>query len=265
MVVKLGDCVKLEDLFKAPKFGGKISPLYDKITGGAIKGQVHLFAAGSGVGKTRTGVSVCCELLKQGWSVGYLTFEQTKEQIAELIIKNFDDDAETGFELCKDLPCYIRRFENSSVESVINILRAFKGYDAVIFDYLALPEEAVAESFNASVTGLRFIKKIKDVAEQNNQFIFCLAQAKNKEAARLTEFASTANIWISQQLVNPVEVAVIANRAGIDLLQLDFIKVRYPRGHSRCRVIREFDFKHCKGTDLDLLDETGGKVEDGMD
>lgn len=259
MVVKLGKCVKFEDLFQTPRFGGKISELYDKITGGAIKGQVHLFAAGSGVGKTRTGVSVCCELLRQGWSVGYLTFEQSKEQIAELIVDNFAENStrKEAFDEISELPCYIKRFDNSSVDKVIDTINLFEGYDAVIFDYLALPEDVQAESFNASVTGLRMIKRIKDIAEKHNQFIWCMAQAKNKEKAKNLDFASTSNIWISQQLVNPVEVAVIANRVDKSLLQLDFIKVRYPRGYSRCRLLREFDYKTCKCTDIDLQDEMG--------
>lgn len=264
MVVKLGSCVKYEDLFKAPRYGKHISEYYDKITGGAIEGQVHLFVAGSGVGKTRTGISVCCELLEQGWSVGYLTFEQSKEQIAEMIVDHFKGDGtrEQSFDRIKDLPCYIKRFENTSSDSVLATIEQFKGYNAVIFDYLALPEESPAESFNASVTGLRMIKRIKDIAERNNQFIWCMAQGKNKEPSNIDAFASVDNIWISRQLINPVEVAVIANKVEKDLLQLDFIKVRYPRGYSRCRVLRNFDYKTCRSTDISILDEMGEQLDE---
>lgn len=258
MVVELGKCVKFEDLYKMPFYGKHISDLYDKVTGGAIKSQVHLFVAGSGVGKTRTGVSVCCELLKQGWSVGYLTFEQTKEQIAELIVDHFVEEGsskEQTFDKIKNMPCYIKRFENDSMENIINVVNQFKGYDAVIFDYLALPDDSPAESFNASVTGLRIIKQIKKIAETNNQFVLCMAQGKTKEDTQT--FSSVDDIWISRQLVNPVEVAVVANKVDKELLQLDFIKVRYPRGYSRCRLLRNFNYKICKSTDIQLMSETG--------
>ena len=263
MVVELGKCINFEDLYKTPYFGKHISDLYDKVTGGAIKSQVHLFVAGSGVGKTRTGVSVCCELLKQGWSVGYLTFEQTKEQIAELIIDHFaagECSKEQTFDKIKNMPCYIKRFENNSIDNVIAVINQFKGYDAVIFDYLALPDESPAESFNASVTGLRIIKQIKKIAEENNQFIWCMAQGKTKEDK--DAFSSVDDIWISRQLINPVEVAVVANKVNKELLNLDFIKVRYPRGYSRCRLLRSFDYKTCKATDVELMTETGEKLDD---
>ena len=62
--------------------------------------------------------------------------------------------------------------------------------------------------------------------------------------------------------MNPVEVAVIANKVNKDLLQLDFIKVRYPRGYSRCRVLREFDYKTCKASDISIMDEMGEQINE---
>ena len=87
-------------------------------------------------------------------------------------------------------------------------------------------------------------------------------EAKGKTKEDKDAFSSVDDIWISRQLINPVEVAVVANKVNKELLNLDFIKVRYPRGYSRCRLLRSFDYKTCTATDVELMTETGEKLDD---
>lgn len=259
---KFSDFISKDVLFKTPEKGLIISELYDKVTGGAIKGQTHLFIAGSGAGKTRTGVGVACDLLRQGWKVVYLTFEQSPVQIAELVLANFNNsktDAINAYDMVKDLPLAIKSFETTNKETIVNTIGSYSNADALIIDYLCLPDDCRNDGTETSGILRSMMKDIKTNGEKNNQFIFCLMQGKEKDDI---SFASRDNIWGSRQVINPVEVAVIANRRDKNLIDLDFIKVRYSRiSGFKIRLKRTMFYETSKYEDLGLFDENDKELD----
>lgn len=264
-VIRFGERIKYEDLFKKPKQGASTGGLLlDKAIGGAIKGSVCLYCMPTGQGKTRTGVGVACELLRQGLSVAYLTFEQKKEDIAELVLRNFarsETDMRKVYDSIVDLPLFIYQFSNATVEGVKSVICGVKPFDAVIIDYLALPDECVAEAYSASVIAKRMAYTVKAAAETNNQFIFCMAQAKPKNKENEEKFSTIDDIWISKTMPNPVDVCIIANKVSQNLVNLDIVKNRN-RKWNHVRIRREMNYETCSFNDISWEYENGECVVD---
>lgn len=223
--MKLSDIIKKEDLFKNPEVGFRIGEYYDKITHGAIKGQTHVLIGGSGTGKTHMGVFMACSLLKQGLSVGYLTFEQSPEQIVEMVLANYHGKREGSIEewsTVGELPLCVRRFDTGTKESIEMAVKGLSCLDAIVLDYLCPPDDCT----ETEASSLRIIMKdLKNWCEEHNQFFFCLMQGRQRDAV---SFSTTEQIVGSRQVINPVEVAIIMNKSDEDgSLELDFIKNRY--------------------------------------
>lgn len=264
-IIKFGDRIKYEQLFKKPKQGASTGGvLFDRATGGAIKGSVCLYCMPTGQGKTRTGVGIACNLIREGLSVAYLTFEQRPEDIAELVLKNFQEDGETYGEVydrLKELPLFIYQFRNDSVESVTNAVKAVKPFDAVIVDYLALPDDQVPEAYSASVVAKRMAYTMKNTAEKHNQFFFVMAQAKPKKKGDEEKFSTIDDIWISKTMPNPVDVCIIANKVDKSLINIDIVKNR-SRKWNHVRIRREMEYETCRFTDISWEYENGEEVND---
>ena len=269
----VADCVKRKDLWKTPRRGGHISKYWDYVTGGAIKGEVHMLVAPSGGGKTRTGIEVACNLLDENWKVCYMTFEQTKEEIYEMVLLHYASGdyslakSDEMWDNLKDRIFEVREFENDDRNHVVDQLKHLGKYNAIIFDYVAPPDNCPLGGPEMSTTMRLMCKDIKDVATKNNQFIFCMSQGRDapppKGADGDVPFSDVSDIWCSAQMITPLNVVCVqkSSRFEADEKYLDFIKVRKPlNGVSKCRIVRRYDFAALKSDDVKLLDSQGGTI-----
>ena len=266
-------CVKRKDLWKIPRKGGHVSKYWDYVTGGAIKGEVHMLVAPSGGGKTRTGIEVACNLLDEGWKVCYLTFEQTKEEIYEMVLLHYADGdytmakSDMTWELIKDKVFAVREFENDDKDRVIDMLNHLGNYDALILDYVAPPDNCPLGGPEMSTTMRLMCKGIKDAATKNNQYVFCMAQGRDAQPPKGIDgdvpFSDVSDIWCSAQMITPLNVVCIQKSSRFDANEkfLDFVKVRKPlNGVSKCRIVRKYDFAALKSEDTQLRDICGGVI-----
>ena len=268
-VNKFGDVCDRNMLWKTPVMGGPVSKYWDFVTGGAIKGQVHMLVAPSGGGKTRTGIDVSARLLSAGWKVCYLTFEQTKEEIYEMmLIKLSGGDksmaqSDKMWDKAKDLPFCVYEFDNNDKNSVIYLLSHFGSYDALVLDYVAPPDNCPMEGPEMSTTMRLMCKGIKAIATKNNQYVFCMAQGRDGEPDKdgNIAFSTVKDIWCSAQMITPLDVVCVQKSSPFGEKYLDFIKVRYPRhGLSRCRVVRRWDYGLLKSEDISIRDVMGVEI-----
>lgn len=251
--MELGNWIKWKDLFQKKPIGLSISENYTKITNGLRKKEVHLFIAPSGTGKTRIGVGVASELLRQNQRVVYLTFEQEETDIAELVVRNFGGDSnseELWENTISKLPLKIFRFEPKDEQGMIDVFGSFSGADAIIIDYLTVPWSCGLEGPETSGTLQRMTQAIHKIAEKNNQFIWCMMQGKPRDKEDKS-FATSAMIWGSRQVINAAEVVTIAQRTEVkDQLDIDVIKARYGRYGANLRLKWNINYETCEFYDV---------------
>lgn len=257
--MKLSDIIKKENLFKKREIEYKLGNYYDKIAG-VRRGQTHVLIGGSGTGKTHMGVFVASQLLKQGAKVGYLTFEQSPEQIVEMVLANYHgslDGAIDEWDEVSELPFYVKRFDTGTKESIEFAVKNCTQLDAIVLDYLTPPDDCT--EIEASM--LRIIMKdLKNWCEDHNQFLFCLMQGRNKD---VNTFATVDQIVGSRQVINPVEVAIVMGKNDdTGDLCLDFIKNRYNNTpYQKIRVLGNLNYETSTFTEL-LATSNGGVIDE---